>query len=110
MGNRFLICCHDSLLIGTRSECDRFCCQEGKHLPLFNLYYHNCNNKYFYCLNRKQLEQYSSCLVEDHDVYCPSRCDQCNICKEMSNIFTELQDSYFFYRKTSVANNQEPIP
>ena len=49
-------------------------------------------------------------MVEDRDVYCPSRCDQCNICKEMSNIFTELQDSYFFYRKTSVANNQTQIP
>ena len=31
MENRFLICFHDSLLIGTRSECDRFCCKEGKH-------------------------------------------------------------------------------
>ena len=57
MENHFLICCRDSLLIGTRSECDRFCCQEGKHLPLFNLYYHNSNNEYFCCLNRKQLGQ-----------------------------------------------------
>ena len=44
MENRFLIRCHDSLLIGTRSECDRFSCQEGKHLPVFNLYYHKNNN------------------------------------------------------------------
>ena len=58
MGNRFLNCCHDSLLIGTRSDCDRFCCEEGKNHPLFNLYYHKVNNEYFYCVNRKQLGQY----------------------------------------------------
>ena len=28
----------------------------------------------------------------------------------MSDVFTELQESYFFYPKTSVANNQEEIP
>ena len=49
-------------------------------------------------------------MVEDGDSFCPSRCDQCNICKEMSDVFTELQDSYFFYPKTSVANNHEEIP
>ena len=27
----------------------------------------------------------------------------------MSDIFTVLQDSYFFYLKTSIANNQEKI-
>ena len=51
MENRFSICCHDSLLIGTRSERDRLSCQEGKHSPVFNVYYHQGNNKYFYCLN-----------------------------------------------------------
>ena len=110
MENRFLICCHDSLLIGTRSECDRIFCKEGKHLPVFNLYYHKNNNEYFYCLNRDQLGQYWQCVVEDRDSFCPSRCNQCNICKEMSDVFTELQDSYFFYPKTSVANNHEEIP
>ena len=110
MENSFLICCHYSLLIGTRSECDRFSCQEGKHLPVFNLYYHKNNNEYFHCLNRDQLGKYWKCVVEDWDSFSPSRCDQCNICKEMSDIFTEWQDSYFFYPKTSVANNQEKIP
>ena len=28
----------------------------------------------------------------------------------MSDAFTELQDSYFFHPKTSVANNQENLP
>ena len=110
MENRFLICCHDSLLIGTRSECDRIFCKEGKHLPVFNLYYHQNNNEYFYCLNRDQLRQYWQRVVEDRDSFCHSRCDQCNICKEMSDIVTELQDSYFFYPKISVANNHEEIP
>ena len=49
-------------------------------------------------------------MVEDRDSFCPSRCNQCNICKEMSDVFTELQDSYFFYPKTSVENNHEEIP
>ena len=109
MENHFLNCCYDSLLIGTQSECDRLSCQ-GNQLHVFNLYYHKNNNEYFYCLNRDQLGQYWQCVVEDRDLFCPNRCDQCNICKEMSDIFTELQDSYFFYPKTSVANNQEEIP
>ena len=39
MENHFLTCCHDSLLIGTRSECDRLQCQ-GKYDPVFNVSYH----------------------------------------------------------------------
>ena len=73
MENRFLLCCHDSLLIGTQSECDRFSCQ-GKRLPVFNLYHHKNNNEYFYCLNRDQLGQYWQCVVEDRDSFCPDRC------------------------------------
>ena len=46
MENRFLTCCHDSLLIGTRSECDRLQCQ-GKHDPVFNVFYHKVNNQFF---------------------------------------------------------------
>ena len=109
MENCFLLCCHDSLLIGTRSECDRFSCQ-GKHLPVFNLYHHKNNNEYFYCLNRDQLGQYWQCVVGDRDAFCPDRCEKCNVCKEMADVFTELQDSSFFYPNTSVANNQEVIP
>ena len=51
MENRFLACCFDSLLIGTRSECDRFSCKHEKHSPVFDVYYHKVNNEYFYCLN-----------------------------------------------------------
>ena len=105
--NRFLICCHDFLLIGTRYECDRLSCK-GKHMPVFNLYYHKVNNEYFYCLNRDQIGQYWLC--EDRDVFCPDRCDKCNICKDISDVFTELKDSCFFYPKTDVTNNHEEIP
>ena len=48
-------------------------------------------------------------MVEDRDSFCSSRCDQCNICKEMSDVFVEFQDSYFFHPKTSVANNKKNL-
>ena len=105
MENRFWLCCFDSVLIGTRSECDRFSCQEGKHNPPFNLYYHKNNNRFFYCLNRDQLGQYWKCMVEDRNYLCPQKCDKGVICKEMIGMFVELQDSYFFYPKTHPANN-----
>ena len=37
MENRFLTCCHDSVLIGNRSESDRLNCQ-GNHDPVFNVF------------------------------------------------------------------------
>ena len=66
MENRFEICCFDSQLIGTSSECDRLSC-EGKHTPVFNLYYHKGNNEYCYCLNRDLLRQYWQCVIEDRN-------------------------------------------
>ena len=108
MENRFLTCCYDSVLIGTRSECDRFQCQ-GNHNPVLNVFYHKVKNQYFYCLNGKKLGQYWRCVVEDRDYFCSSRCDRCSICKEMT-VFSELQGSWFFYPKTTVANNFDQIP
>ena len=32
------------------------------------------------------------------------------MCKEMSDVFAELQDSYFFYPRTDAANSKEEIP
>ena len=108
MENRFLTCCYDSVLIGTRSKRDRLQCQ-GNHNPVFNVFHHKVNNQYFYCLNRKQLGQYWRCVVEDRDYFCSKRCDRCSICKEMTDVFSELQDSSFFYPKTTVANNFDQI-
>ena len=85
-------------MIGTRSKCDRLQCQ-GKHDPVFNVFYHKVNNHFFYCLNRNQLGQYWKCVVEDRDFLCSSRCDRCSICKEMSDVFSELQGSCFFIQK-----------
>ena len=67
--NRFEICCHDSLLIETRSECDRLNCTKGKQAPVFSLYYHKVNNEYFYSVNREQLGQYWCCVIEDRDTF-----------------------------------------
>ena len=108
MVNQFLTFCYDSVLIGTRSKRDRLQCQ-GNHNPVFNVFHHKVKNQYFYCLNRKQLGQYWRCVVEDRDYFCSSRCDRCSICKEMT-VFSELQGSWFFYPKTTVANNFDQIP
>ena len=74
MENRFLNCCFDYTLTGTRSECDRLSC-EGNHNPVFNLYYYNINKEWCYCLNRNQLGQYWQCVVQDRDTFCPDRCE-----------------------------------
>ena len=109
MKNRFLNCCHDYVLTGTHSQCDRFSC-EGNHNPVFNLYYHKVNETWCYCLNRNQLGKYWQCVVKDRDTFCQSRCDRCNLCKEMNDVFFELQNAYFFCPKTTPANNEQPKP
>ena len=93
MENRFLNCCFDFTLVGTRSECDRLSC-EGNNDPVFNLYYHNIDKEWCYCLNRNQLGQYWQCVVQDRDTFCPDRCHRCAICKKMNDVFVELQDAY----------------
>ena len=37
-------------------------------------------------------------------------CERCKTCKEMSNVFEELHNSYFFLPNTKVANNDEQKP
>ena len=61
-------------------------------------------------MNRKQLGEYRRCVTEDGDSFCLDRCDKCNICKAISDVFAELQDSYFFYPNSHQANNQEEVP
>ena len=92
-------------MIGTRSESDRLSCEHEKHSLEFDVYYHKVNNEYFYRLNRKQLGQYWQCVTKDRDTFCPERCEKCSICKEMTDIFSGLQDSFLFYPKQSVAKN-----
>ena len=97
-------------MIGTRYECDRLSCEHEKHSPEFDVYYHKVNNEHFYCLNQKQLGQYWQCVVKGRDTFCHERCEKCTICKEMTDVFTELQDSFFFYPKQSLANNVDLVP
>ena len=97
MKNRFSICCHDSLLVGTQSECDRLSYEHEKHSPEFNVYYHKANNEYFYCLNHKRVRPILAIVIADRDAFCLEKCEKCSICKEMANVFVKLQDSFFFY-------------
>ena len=83
-------------MIGTHSECDRLSCENEKHCPEFDVYYHKVNNEYLYCLNRNQLGQYWQCVIKDRDTFCLERCEKCSICKETAGVFTELQNSCFF--------------
>ena len=50
-------------------------------------------------MNRQQLGQYWQCVIADRDAFCPEKCEKCSICKEMADVFVELQDSFFFYPK-----------
>ena len=43
-------------------------------------------------------------------LFCPEKCEKCGICKEMANVFVELQDSFFFHPKKSVPNNFDQVP
>ena len=95
-------------MVGFRSECDRLSC-EGNHDPVFDMHYQRTNNEYRYSMTRNQLGQYWQCVVKDRDTFCPSHCDSCTICKEMSDVYVELKDAYLFSPNT-VANNAEPKP
>ena len=96
-------------MTSTRSGCERLSC-EGNHNPAFNLFYHKTNKEWCYCLNRNQLGQYWQCVIKDRDTFCPARCDTCTVCKEMNDVFVELQDAYFFNPNTKPVNNSEPKP
>ena len=80
-------CCFDSGKIGLRNECDRFSCiSNGKHN--FGLFSHQNNNETFYCLNRKQLEEYWQCVIAERQAFCSDKSCFCEICKE----FDEFSD------------------
>ena len=100
MSHKFEVCCFDSELIGTRKECDRLS-YEGKHTE-FNLFYHQNNNKTFYCLNRKGLGEYWWCVVQDQETFCSEKCNACDVCKFLARVFVCLQNSYFFNPRNDV--------
>ena len=98
MENRFLTCCHDSVLIGTRSECDRLQCQ-GNQDPVFNVFYHKVNNEYFYCFNRNQLGQYWKCVVEDRDFFALADTIDVVFVKKCLMFFLNCKTVIFFIQK-----------
>ena len=79
MAYYFQKCCFEAEVIGKQAERDRLSC-EGKHTE-FTLFYHKINKKYFYRLNRKQLEEYWKCIEKDQEVFCPEKCNNCVVCK-----------------------------
>ena len=98
MKNHFEKCCFDFDVIRSSTQCDRLNC-EAKLNTAFTVYYHNVNNENCYCLNCEQLGQYWRCIVEDNASLCPTKCEKCMVCKEVSHIFTELQNSWGFLSK-----------
>ena len=99
MNNRFEICCHDYELVRKTSQCEQLYCS-GDHMPEFCVIFHKENNTSCYCLNRKQLGQYWQCIIKDR-LY-PRSCGHCQICRQVSHVFSELQDSFFFSPRVSV--------
>ena len=87
-------CCFDADVIGKWTECDRLSC-EGNHTE-FTLFFHKTNNESFYCLNRRQLEEYWKCVVKDQEVFCPDKCNNCYVCKSLTEVYENLKDFYFF--------------
>ena len=96
-------------LVRKTSKYDRINCFANPD-PQFSVYYHKNDNQSCFCLNRRQLRQYWRCIINDRDYFCPSSCKQCKICKEVSHIFSELQNSYFFNPNTCVRCSSENIP
>lgn len=106
MSNSFETCCYDYELVRKTSQCDRINCL-GNHNPEFSVYFHKANNESCYCLNLEQLGQYWHFIVKDRDTFCPSSCGLCQICKEISHVFSELKDAYFFTPRTYIFNDND---
>lgn len=62
----------------------------------FGKYYHKANNETYYGLNRKQLGEYWHGVIEDQKMFCSEKCNECEVCKVLNEVFENLQDAYFF--------------
>ena len=88
----FQKCCFDSEKIDVINECDRMSrIFNRKHE--FEKYSHKGNDETFYCLNTKQLGEYWHCVIEDQRVFCPEKCDECEVCKAVIEVLENLQDA-----------------
>ena len=105
MAYYFQKCCFDSEKIDVINECDRMSrIFNRKHE--FEKYSHKGNDETFYCLNTKQLGEYWHCVIEDQRVFCPEKCDECEVCKAVIEVLENLQDAYLF---TLNKNKHQPI-
>ena len=81
--------------MGVINECDRMSCiLNGNHS--FEICFYLTNDESFYYLSRKQLAEYWHCVTVDQKTFCPETCDDCDVCKELAEVFENLQNSYFF--------------
>ena len=93
----FKKCYFDAQVVGTQKECDILNC-DGK-LTEFTLFFHKVNNEYFYCLNRKQLDEYWECIVKDQEIFCSEKCHDCVVCKFLIEASDGLRRIYFFHQE-----------
>ena len=86
--------------------CDNLTCKG--HNPGLIVHSYPESNIKFYLFNRKQLNEFWQCFVEDKKVFCDSNCpSSCKICKWVTAVYNELRDNFFFYFDR--ANNKQPI-
>ena len=97
---RFEECCFNYDFVHVTTQCDWLNCKVN-HDPPFEIFFHKNNDKYCYCLDRNQLNQYWRSV-------CGRDCGKCFACKEFSLIFTELQESYFFCANVSSSGHTKP--
>ena len=86
--------------------CDNLTCKG--HNPTLPVHIYRENNIKFYLFNRKQLNEFWQCCVEDQKVFCDWGCsNSCQICKWVKAVYNELRDNFFFDFDRS--NNKQPI-
>ena len=45
--------------------------------------------------------------MKDQEVFCPEKCNKCNVCKFLAQAYEELKDSWFFTSNKSLPS--QPI-
>ena len=81
----------------------------GENDPTLPVHIYRESNIKFYLFNRKQLNEFWQCCVEDKKAFCDywSCQSSCQICKWVSAVYVELRDNFFFYFDRS--NDKQPI-
>ena len=67
-------------------------------------------------MNRKQLQQYWDCVSKNREAICPEKCsvfdvfNKCMLCREVADIWYELQKNYLFYPDEKVTADKPLQP